>query len=225
MPSKKDLMDKAKVLKKNCQCNKPISGYNKAQLEQYINNKEISKKKKTKRIAINKQPSRRPPPLPPRRINKQPSRRPPPLPPRRRPINKPNLDKRLQERTNWLMKQAAKPKGKSLPTFKERHAGLWKAYMRDEIKPNNKATIEGCIKFKYKYGHPIRGWFRPGPDNTLADRKDRYISMFVKFFEFVNGAKYKYIVANYKKDFDKYFNTDSNFRQKVPMSKVPKKFQ
>ena len=54
MPSKKDLMDKAKVLKKNCKCNKPISGYNKAQLEQYINNKEISKKAKAKPKALNK---------------------------------------------------------------------------------------------------------------------------------------------------------------------------
>ena len=54
MPSKKDLMDKAKVLKKNCKCNKAISSYNKSQLEQYINNKEISKKTKRKPKALNK---------------------------------------------------------------------------------------------------------------------------------------------------------------------------
>jgi len=46
MVSKKELMDKAKVIKKKCVCNKPISKYNKAQLEQYINNKEIELKKK-----------------------------------------------------------------------------------------------------------------------------------------------------------------------------------
>ena len=40
-------MDKAKIIKKKCDCNKPISKYNKTQLEEYINNKQkpINKKK------------------------------------------------------------------------------------------------------------------------------------------------------------------------------------
>lgn len=52
MTTKKELMDKARVLKKNCKCNKPISGYNKTQLEQYINEKEI---KPTKSNILKKQ--------------------------------------------------------------------------------------------------------------------------------------------------------------------------
>jgi len=119
------------------------------------------------------------------------------------------------------------------PSFQERWPSLWKYYMRERIMKNpmvdedgdifyNSPSIEDCIKFKYRYGHPIRGWFRPGPDNTLADRKDYYNYLFVEFFDFEDGDKYKNLLAHYKKDFDKYFNTHSDFRQKVLRSKVPR---
>jgi len=62
MTTKKELMDKARILKKKCVCNKPISKYNKAQLEQYINNKKKSMNKKSmnkksmNKKSMNKQP-------------------------------------------------------------------------------------------------------------------------------------------------------------------------
>ena len=63
MTTKKELMDKARILKKKCVCNKPISKYNKAQLEQYINNKKKSMNKKSmnkksmNKKSMNKQPT------------------------------------------------------------------------------------------------------------------------------------------------------------------------
>jgi len=47
MVSRKELMDQAKIVKKNCSCNKGISKYNKTQLEKYIKeNKQKQKKNK-----------------------------------------------------------------------------------------------------------------------------------------------------------------------------------
>jgi len=54
MVSKKELMDKARILKKKCYCNKPISGYNKGQLAKYILSKE------TQRAKIKKEPKAKP---------------------------------------------------------------------------------------------------------------------------------------------------------------------